>query len=494
MVNRRNNKWPSERTRRASVVLNSLGFAGRSPHDCGVHALGSLAVVACLGGLGVTACSRQPAPVPPDAASPTVAADAGVSAAARTDASASPATASAGSVDAGAPKRPLPLDVIVISVDSLRADMPWAGYPRDIAPRLTELEKRSVSYTRAYSMSSYTSMSLGGLLGGKLPSAMKRSGFFFGSYASDNLMFAELLKAKGIRTMSAHAHGYFSSAGFEQGFDVWQIVPGIIFKNETDPNVTSPQHEAMAEKILDDPQLESSQFFAWFHFLDPHDQYISHEKDGIPAFGKTLRDRYDAEVLFTDRYLGKLLDFIATKSWSKRTAIIVTADHGEAFGEHNMFSHGFELWENLVRVPMFFVVPGEGPRRIDTPRSAVDLAPTILDLMGVAPDPGFEGKSLVPELGGEAAEPRDVVIDLPMTSDNDKRRAIVRDKLKIVAYGKDELLKLYDLGADPEEKAPILRGEAFDAMARRYREYAKTVKEVAPTQCNVGCLNRAYVK
>ena len=52
-----------------------------------------------------------------------------------------------------------------------------------------------------------------------------------------------LLKAKGVRTLGAQAHGYFSSAGFDQGFDVWKIVPGIIFKNETDPNVTSPQHE-----------------------------------------------------------------------------------------------------------------------------------------------------------------------------------------------------------------------------------------------------------
>ena len=281
------------------------------------------------------------------------------------------------------------LDVIVLSIDSLRADMPWAGYPRAIAPHLTELEKRSVSYTRAYSISSYTSMSLGGFLGGKLPSEMKRSGFFFGSYAADNVMVPELLKAKGVRTMGAHAHGYFSSAGFDQGFDVWQIVPGIIFKNETDPNVTSPQHESMAEKILDDPRLDSTRFFAWFHFLDPHDQYISHEKDGIPPYGKTLRDRYDAEVLFTDRYLGKLLDFIANKPWSKRTVIIVTADHGEAFGEHNMFSHGFELWENLVRVPMFFVVPGVAPRRIDTPRSAIDLAPTITELLGVPADPSW---------------------------------------------------------------------------------------------------------
>jgi len=384
--------------------------------------------------------------------------------------------------------------VLVLSVDSLRADMPWSGYPRPIAPRLTELEKKSVSYTRAYAVSSYTSMSLGGFLGGKLPSEMKRNGFFFGKYADDNLMFPELLKKAGVRTLGAHAHGYFSSAGFEQGFDAWEIVPGIVFKNETDPNVTSPQHEAIAERLLGDAKLESTRFFAWFHFLDPHDQYVSHEKDGIPPYGKTLRDRYDAEVTYTDRYLGKLLDFIADRPWAKRTAIIVTADHGEAFGEHNMFAHGFELWENLVRVPMFLVVPGAAPRRIDTPRSAIDLAPTILELMGAPPEPGFEGKSLVGELFGAPAEPRDVVVDLPMTSDNDKRRAIVHGTQKIVAYGKEELLRLYDLEKDPDEKSPVTRGEAFDAMAKRYREHAKTVKEIAPTACNVGCLNRAYVK
>ncbi len=385
------------------------------------------------------------------------------------------------------------LDVIMISIDSLRADMPWAGYPRPIAPRLTELEKRSVSYTRAYSISSYTSMSLGGLLGGKLPSGMKRSGFFFGSYAAENTMFPELLKAKGVRTMSAHAHGYFSSAGFEQGFDVYKIVPGIIFKNTTDPNVTSPKHEAMAEEMLSDPRLDTERFFAWFHFLDPHDEYISHEKDGIPPYGKTLRDRYDAEVTFTDQYVGKLLDFIAARPWGKRTVIIVTADHGEAFGEHNQFNHGFEVWENLVRVPMFLVVPGAAPRRIDTPRSAIDLAPTILELLGVPVDPGFEGKSLVDEIYGAAPPPRDVVVDLPMTSDNDKRRAIVHDKLKIVAFGKDEALRLFDLEADPGEKSPITRGAPFEEMAKRYRDHAKTVKEVPPTSCNVGCLNRAYV-
>jgi arylsulfatase A-like enzyme len=398
--------------------------------------------------------------------------------------------------------------VLVLSVDSLRADMPWNGYPREIAPRLTQLEKRAVSYTHAYAISSYTSMSLGGFLGGKLPSGMKRSGFFFGKYAPENVLFPEVLQASGVRTIAAHAHGYFKDAGFEQGFDKYEIVPNIVFKNETDPNVTSAPHEEIAEKLLSDPELESKRFFAWFHFLDPHDMYVAHDKDGIPPYGPKLRDKYDAEVTYTDRYLGRLLDFVDARPWGKRTVIIVTADHGEAFGEHNQFAHGFELWENLVRVPMFFVVPGVAPKRIDVPRSAIDLAPTILELLGVDPTAAavpnggagsleLEGKSLVPEISGkEPPAERDVVLDLPMTSDNDKRRGLVHGTLKIVGYGngKEEALRLYDLAADPDEKSPITRGEKFDEMSRRYRELSKSVREVAPYACGPTCLNRAYAK
>ena len=68
-----------------------------------------------------------------------------------------------------------------------------------------------------------------------------------------------------------------------------------------------------------------------------------------------------------------------------------------------MFSHGFELWENLVRVPMFFVVPGAAPRRIDTPRSAIDLAPTILELLGVPRRPGLRGQE--PRAASSTARP-----------------------------------------------------------------------------------------
>jgi choline-sulfatase len=413
-----------------------------------------------------------------------------------------------------APKPPEDLNVLLLSIDCLRADMPWAGYPRPIAPRLTELAAKSVVYTRAYSLSSYTSMSLGGLLGGKLPGELKRDGYFFGVYAQEDIMFPELLHAAGIRTIGGHAHGYFHDAGFDQGFDRWEVVPNLKWNNTTDENITSPQLEGIAEKLLSEPATGSSRFFAWFHFLDPHDQYLPHP--GIGPYGNTPRDRYDAEVTFTDGYIGKLLDFVAGQPWGKKTAIIVTADHGEAFGEHHQYVHGFELWENLVHVPLFFFIPGATPRQVDVPRSAVDLAPTVLELMHVPVstevDAGgkgvvasFEGTSLVSEIFGGPTPLRDVAIDLPETSDSDRRRALIHGDLKIIAFGKSPYLQVFDLKSDPEELKPIghgasggdapdPRGEAFDEMLGRYRAFEKTVKDVPPTKCNEGCLNGAYAK
>jgi choline-sulfatase len=379
-------------------------------------------------------------------------------------------------------------NVVLISIDCLRADMPWVGYARDVAPNLTKLAKRAVVYTHAYSLSSYTSMSLGAFLGGKYASEMKRDGYFFSSYAKDNLMFPEVLQSAGVHTMAAHAHGYFGDSGFNQGFDSYEIVPNLKWNNMTDENVTSQDLEPIAERLLGDPKNDTGRFFAWFHFLDPHDMYVAHE--GID-YGKTTRDLYDAEVTYTDRWIGKLLEFIAAKPWASRTVIIVTADHGEAFGEHGMYRHGFELWEPLIRVPLFFVVPGLEPRTIDEPRSALDMAPTILDLFSLERDATFEGKSLVPEIvgaDGGAPEARDVVVDLPKTSDNDKRRALIHGHQKVIAFGAQEYPQAFDLDADPEEKHPIQKGDVFDDLTSRLRAVGKGLKEIPTTGCKEGCL------
>ena len=415
---------------------------------------------------------------------------------------------------------PANLNVILVSIDSLRADMPWAGYPRNIAPNLSALEKKSVVFTRSYSTSSYTSMSLGGLLAGRYPSELKRDGFFFGTYPKENLFFPELLQNAGVHTMGAHAHGYFKDAGFQQGFDQWELVPNLRWNNLTDENVTSGPHEKIAEKLLStalgtaarvgadasssaapsnagasEAAAGNARFFAWFHFLDPHDIYMGHEQDGIPSFGPKQRDKYDAEVLYTDQKLGDLFAFIEQQPWKDRTAIIITADHGEAFGEHKQFLHGFEVWENLVHVPLFFYVPGVAPAQLHTPVSGIDLAPTILEMLGVQKDTAMEGRSLFSAIktGIEPAQ-KDVVVDLPETSDNDQRRAVISGDKKIIAFGTQHALKMFDLAADPSEEHAVTSGPDFDAMAARYTAASASIPEVAPYACKKDCLNRAYLK
>jgi choline-sulfatase len=294
-----------------------------------------------------------------------------------------------------------------------------------------------------------------------------------------------------VHTMGVMAHMYFKGAGFDAGFDDWRLVPGITFDPNTDRDVTSPQHEKLAEEMLGDPQNDSRRFFFWAHFLDPHDQYIKH--DGID-WGPRPRDRYDGEVTFTDAYIGKLLDFIAERPWANRTIVVLTSDHGEEFGEHNMTRHGFEIWETLVHVPLMVLAPGVKPRRIEALRSAVDLAATILEFFGVPAAPSFEGKSLVAEIYGGPTEERDVLVDLPMTSDNGRRRALLHGVDKLICFDGDSFCKLFDLVKDPLETSPLPRGPEYTAMKERYDRASKTIQEVTPYGCNADCLNHAYRK
>jgi hypothetical protein len=126
---------------------------------------------------------------------------------------------------------------------------------------------------------------------------------------------------------------------------------------------------------------------------------------------------------------------------------------------------------------------------VDVPRSAIDLAPTITELFGVAPDPSFEGRSLVAEIYGAPSEPRDILVDLPMTSDNARRRALVHENEKLICFDNDSYCKLFDLSKDPMEREPILKGDDFKAMKARYQELGKTLREVAPYACTGDCLN-----
>lgn len=374
-----------------------------------------------------------------------------------------------------------PLNVLLILVDSMRSDMPWAGYPRKIAPVLTELESKSVSYTRGYSISSYTAKSVAGMLSGRYPSSLKRSGYFFTKYPASNLFFPEVLQEAGVHTMSGHGHLYMKRGnGMDQGFVRWDVVDGISFNNSTDRNVTSQKLTPLAIEMLKEVPKDK-QFFMYLHYMDPHDQYVQHEES--PNWGKSSRDRYDSEMFYTDLWIGKLLDFAKTQPWWEKTAIIVSADHGEAFGEHKAYRHAFHLWDVLTQVPLFFYIPGAKPRRIDTPRGHIDMAPTVLDLMGVKPRSEFVGKSLVPEMfGAEEPEDRPVLLDLPVDSNNPERRAMISGDYKLMVYGRDYRYDLFNLKDDPGELKDLDKKEKdkFEEMKALYKKVWGEVPKVKP--------------
>ena len=437
-------------------------------------------------GLFLAACTRGNGKTDDGADAAAVAPQAAVDVRPVTSASASSSStaSTAGTASTASAAESARLNVILVTVDSLRADMPWAGYPRPIAPRLSALQAQSVSYAHAYATSSFTSKSIPGILTGRYPSELARTGAFFTKYLTPGDFVCKALDGEGIPCVAGHAHAYFGKgqAGFETGFRTWNIVPGIAFDYQTDPYVTSDKLTALAITTLSAPDLASPArpFFAWFHYMDPHDLYQAHADS--PHFGKRPRDLYDEEVFWTDAWIGKLLDFVDAQPWAARTAIIVSADHGEAFGEHGVTRHAHEVWEELVRVPLFVRVPGLKPRVIDTPRGHVDLAPTFVELLGATSVPRLRGTSLVPELRGGPTTPRDVIVDLPQDELNERRRALIHGPLKLISFGMDSRFALYDLDADPKEATDLSRTspDRLAEMRALYKQISATIVESAP--------------
>jgi choline-sulfatase len=166
-----------------------------------------------------------------------------------------------------------------------------------------------------------------------------------------------------------------------------------------------------------------------------------------------IKALYDGEIEYMDRCFGTLLDGLARLGIADETAVVLTADHGEGFFEHGGMGHAFGHWGEVANVPLVLLVPGlvDEPVRIDTPTSHVDIAPTIIDLMGVTPDPRMQGQSVLPLVRRKGPRlPRVVTLEFGRSY---ALRA--RGYRYIVSYAGEELL--YDLDADPAEAQDLSR-------------------------------------
>ncbi len=368
-----------------------------------------------------------------------------------------------------------PTNVLLVVIDSLRADVVRERGP-EVTPWLSVFSKRAVTYSRAYSISSATARSVAGLLAGRYPSEMIRNGYFFTRWYPENHFFTEHLRTEGHATLGAFAHAYFfPGTGIDQGFSDSRVLPGTFLNNTTKDNVTGERLHDLAKQMLSKAAAGEKPFFAYVHFMDPHSPYLPHE--GRPHFGTQPRDYYLQEVHYTDEWAGKLVDWSLEQPWGPRTTVIVTADHGESFGEHGHLKHGYELWEELVRVPWVIAAPGAPPRVVDEPRGHIDLAPTVLDLMGAPVDPPLRGVSLVSELFGAAPAARPVVLDLPRDDLQDRRRALIDGREKIIEVGDGKAHLLYDVVADPRERRDLSKDrERVSRMKRRLEAASDTIE------------------
>ncbi|HMR06724.1 MAG TPA: sulfatase-like hydrolase/transferase [Polyangiaceae bacterium] len=381
---------------------------------------------------------------------------------------------------------PQDLNVLLITIDTLRFDLGFMGYARPVSRNLDRLAKVSAVFENSYALASYTSKSLPPMLIGKYPSETHRGWSHFNRFGKEDTFIAERLQQAGLRTVSVQSYWYFfqKGVGFERGFDVvnTDAAPKAI-QMEGDRTVSADKLTDAAIAELSKPEMTKKPFFAWVHYVDPHAEYVRHEKHD---FGSASRDAYDSEVAFVDEHVGRLLDMVQQGPLGKKTAVIVTSDHGEAFGEHGMIRHGFEIWEELVRVPFIVHVPGATPRRVSEARSIIDVVPTVLDLLRL-PHPkgeGFDfisGKSLLFDVmgpPGHSPAKRIVFVDMSAGPNNGERQAFIEGGMKLTASG-GRPTALYDLNSDPAEKKDLLDDkEKSGPLIDRYKAFRRELREV----------------
>ena len=168
-------------------------------------------------------------------------------------------------------------------------------------------------------------------------------------------------------------------------------------------------------------------------------------------------DLYDGEIAFTDLQVGRVLDALDASGHADDTVVVLFSDHGEELGDHGSTRHGHTLFGELVRVPLIVRAPGFAPRRVAGDVGLVDLAPTVLELVGLAPPPAAAGRSLAPAMRGEALP--DAVTLLELERADMSLWGLVDGPWKLVRGSEPQGETLYHLGDDPREAEDRLARE-----------------------------------
>ena len=434
-------------------------------------------------------------------------------------------------------------NVILITMDTVRADhMSLYGYERDTTPHLQELSKNATVYTHAIASSDMTLSTHASMFTGlyvrqhgahyDLPSAPA-------GRPLDNKFdtLAEILSENGYKTMAVVAnHGFLGhSFNLNQGFQYYDQRTPVQFLGCAQPFTlrndvcnfmrlfSSPEqydkYTRSAEEINKEvfrlfgkTERNNNRFFLFINYMDPHWPYIPPEPFDRLYPGKiehftmkryfelvkdVMRDednisekernhmlsQYDGEIAYLDYNIMKLIERLKELDLYENSLIIITSDHGEAFGEKNLLGHGVSVYQDQVYVPLIIKYPhSNNGHVVNDIVTSIDIMPTIMDVLGFVKPEYMLGWSLVKDEPGNS---RDIVSEsFPrgmLSSWNPKfsrvARALFSGQYKFISstVGKREL---YNLGSDPDERENLYKSDERISMEleERLNNWLITVK------------------
>lgn len=400
-----------------------------------------------------------------------------------------------------------PPNVLLITIDTQRADS-FGIYGNDggHTPNIDRLAKNAVVFDRATSPIGTTFPSHASLLTGLYP---RGHGLRYnGDVLDDELVsMAEILQKAGYETMAFVSYGSMVSRGnLGQGFVRTSHEKGGDAAYHTNP----ARITAMASGLL--RRKRPFPFFMWVQYFQPHSPYeltpyAEKQLDGYEgpladgatvkefyglkkekltdADRKAIRALYDGETREADRAVGKILEALEQGGHSEDTIVVITADHGQLLGEHDDVGHGLRLWEEVLHVPLVIYDPrAPKGRRVSTRVGLVDVAPTVLEMVGLTPPDGIDGRSLAPALRGEDLDERPYFSEVSaikrkkrgIHADRDENAlaVFVGDRKLVVEHGAS---KFFDLEKDPAEMTPAPEKPDDDPRAAELAKLATGFRE-----------------
>ncbi|MFN7973528.1 MAG: sulfatase-like hydrolase/transferase [Acidobacteriota bacterium] len=380
----------------------------------------------------------------------------------------------------GACRKEPPKNLLIVTCDTTRGDrFGCTGYAPAQTPNLDAFAKsRAVRFDHAITAAPLTLPSHCSIMTGTFPAfhgVHDNDGYYLDEHVTT---LAEILKGAGYTTGAVlAAYPLASEFNLDQGFDSYDDH----FEEDwtaSDKEDRTPFSFGFVERSGDKVNVAAKRwldahgdrpFFLWVHYFDPHQPY----KPPPPLDSQFASSLYDGEIAFLDENFGKLLRMVDAASGPDRTVIAVVGDHGESLLEHGEPTHAHFVYDATAHVPLLLAAPGIGARpgeHVPAQVRTVDIAPTLLELLGVPRGSEMQGDSLVRLLkdpGGastgdtlvESAYPRNHYGWAPL-------RALRDDRFKLIDAPKPEL---YDLQADPAEVRNVIEEKPDVAAAMRVR-------------------------